>query len=380
MKVSVGRSHAKRALITGGAGFIGSHLAEALLRDGYSVTALDNLSTGSESNVAHLDELQLVVGDAADERLVAELVAESDVVFHLAAAVGVRLILADPIESFRTNVLGTEAVLRAAAQHGTKVLIASTSEVYGKVARLPQREDDDVLLGPTSINRWSYAAAKMLDEFIGLAYARRGLPVVCFRLFNTVGPRQSGAYGMVVPRFVDAALTGQPLLVHGDGNQSRCFLHVADAVSAIVKLERSERAVGQVFNVGSTESVTILGLAESVLDAVHRLRPAAAALNGSNGNGTQVHESEIVLRPVRPGLPGRGLRGHPSPAAVGRQAAGPDALACAARPRGHPAGRHRRPQRGRRARARGDAGHGSRMRGRELRHRTGKACRWVTPR
>ena len=136
--------------------------------------------------------------------------------------------------------LGTEAVLRAAAQHGTKVLIASTSEVYGKVARLPQCEDDDVLLGPTSINRWSYAAAKMLDEFIGLAYARRGLPVVCFRLFNTVGPRQSGAYGMVVPRFVDAALGGQPLLVHGDGTQSRCFLHVADAVSAIVKLERSE--------------------------------------------------------------------------------------------------------------------------------------------
>ncbi len=294
MKTSVRRSHAKRALITGGAGFVGSHLAEALLRDGYSVTALDNLSTGSESNVAHLDALELVVGDAADEPLVEQLVAESDVVFHLAAAVGVRLILADPIESFRTNVLGTEAVLRAAAHHGTKVLIASTSEVYGKVARLPQCEDDDVLLGPTSINRWSYAAAKMLDEFIGLAYARRGLPVVCFRLFNTVGPRQSGAYGMVVPRFVDAALAGQPLLVHGDGTQSRCFLHVADAVSAIVKLERSESAVGQVFNVGSTESVTILGLAQSVIDAVHRLSP------GLNGNGRR---SEIVLVPYEQAYP-----------------------------------------------------------------------------
>ena len=280
MKVSVGRAHAKRALITGGAGFIGSHLAEALLRDGYSVTVLDDLSTGSESNIAHLDELELVVGDAADERLVDELVAETDVVFHLAAAVGVRLILAEPIESFRTNVLGTEAVLRAAAQYGTKVLIASTSEVYGKVARLPQREDDDVLVGPTSISRWSYAASKMLDEFIGLAYARRGLPVVCFRLFNTVGPRQSGAYGMVVPRFVDAALPASRCSCTATASQSRCFLHVDDAVSAIVKLERSPRAVGEVFNVGSTEPVTILGLAESVLDAVHRLRPAAAALNG----------------------------------------------------------------------------------------------------
>jgi UDP-glucose 4-epimerase len=276
-----------------------------LLRDGYSVTALDNLSTGTDNNVAHLDELQLVVGDVGDERLVAELVAESDVVFHLAAAVGVRLILADPIESFRTNVLGTEAVLRAAAEHGTKVLIASTSEVYGKVARLPQREDDDVLLGPTSINRWSYAAAKMLDEFMGLAYARRGLPVVCFRLFNTVGPRQTGAYGMVLPRFVDAALRGEPLLVHGDGNQTRCFLHVADAVSAIVKLERSERAVGQVFNVGSTESVTILGLAERVIAAVQRLSPPAAALNGSNGNGPDRNgrASEIVLVPYSKAYP-----------------------------------------------------------------------------
>lgn len=298
MRVSVGRSHAKRALITGGAGFIGSHLAEELLRDGYAVTALDNLSTGSEANVAHLTDLELVVGDCANERLVEELVAETDVVYHLAAAVGVRLILAEPIESFRTNVLGTEAVLRAAERHGKKVLIASTSEVYGKVARLPQQEDDDVVLGPTSISRWSYAASKMLDEFIGLAYARRGLPVVCFRLFNTVGPRQSGAYGMVIPRFVDAALHGEPLLVHGDGGQSRCFLHVEDAVSAIVRLERSPRAVGEVFNVGSTEPVTIYSLAERVLSTVHRLKAGAA-----NGNGSGPRESEIVLVPYETAYP-----------------------------------------------------------------------------
>jgi nucleoside-diphosphate-sugar epimerase len=286
MKMSLRRSRGKRALITGGAGFIGSHLAEELIADGYAVTALDDLSTGSEENIAHLDKLNLVVGDTADERLVEELVGESDVVFHLAAAVGVKLILAEPIESFRTNVLGTEAVLRAAERHGTKVLIASTSEVYGKVARLPQREDDDVLLGPTSISRWSYAACKMLDEFIGLAYARRGLPVVCFRLFNTVGPRQSGFYGMVIPRFVDAALRGEPLQVHGDGSQSRCFLHVRDAVSAIMKLERAPRAVGEVFNIGSTESVTILELAERVIDTVGTPNGLAATLAGSlNGNG-----------------------------------------------------------------------------------------------
>ena len=261
----------RRALITGGAGFIGSHLAEALLADSYHVTALDNLSTGSTANIDHLGSehhFDLVVGDITDEELVERLVASHDVVFHLAAAVGVNLILADPIESFRTNVLGTESVLRAASGTGTKVLIASTSEVYGKVARMPQSEDDDVLLGPTSFSRWSYAACKMLDEFLGLAHARRGLPVVCFRLFNTVGPRQTGTYGMVVPRFVEAALRGMQLQVHGDGTQSRCFLHVADAVNAIVKLSRAQRAVGHVFNVGSTESVTILELAHRVLAAV----------------------------------------------------------------------------------------------------------------
>jgi UDP-glucose 4-epimerase len=207
----------------------------------------------------------------SDEGVVDRLVGECDVVFHLAAAVGVRVILEDPIGSFRSNVVGTDNVLRAAVAHGvSKVLIASTSEVYGKVARLPQREDDDVLLGPTSFSRWSYAACKMLDEFLGLAYAQRGVPVVCFRLFNTVGPRQSGRYGMVVPRFVEAALRGRPLEVHGDGSQSRCFLHVQDAVDAILRLERTPAAVGQVFNVGSTESVTILELAQRVLRTVGR--------------------------------------------------------------------------------------------------------------
>ena len=306
--MSLRRARGRRALITGGAGFIGSHLAEALIADGYAVTALDDLSTGSEENVAHLDKLDLVVGDTADERLVEELVGESDVLFHLAAAVGVKLILAEPIESFRTNVLGTEAVLRAAERHGTKVLIASTSEVYGKVARLPQREDDDVLLGPTSISRWSYAACKMLDEFIGLAYARRGLPVVCFRLFNTVGPRQSGFYGMVIPRFVDAALRGEPLQVHGDGSQSRCFLHVRDAVSAIMRLERAPQAVGEVFNIGSTESVTILELAERVIETVGMRGGLTAALAGGlngngNGNGHSRAWGRIELVPYHEAYP-----------------------------------------------------------------------------
>jgi UDP-glucose 4-epimerase len=303
MTMSLRRAHGRRALITGGAGFIGSHLAEALIADGYAVTALDDLSTGSEENVAHLDKLELVVGDTADERLVEELVAEADVVYHLAAAVGVKLILAEPIESFRTNVLGTEAVLKVAERYGTKVLIASTSEVYGKVARLPQREDDDVLLGPTSISRWSYAACKMLDEFIGLAYARKGLPVVCFRLFNTVGPRQSGFYGMVIPRFVDAALRGEPLQVHGDGGQSRCFLHVRDAVSAIMKLERAPRAVGEVFNIGSTESVTILELAERVIETVGARGGWASALGNENGNGNGRPVGRIELVPYHEAYP-----------------------------------------------------------------------------
>ena len=260
----------KRALVTGGAGFIGSHLVEALVDDGYQVTVLDNLTTGAAANIADLDGargFEVVVGDVADTDLLERLVPRHDVVFHLAAAVGVRLILADPIQSLRTNVLGTERLLHVAADSGAKVLLASTSEVYGKVARLPQHEDDDVLLGSTAYSRWSYAAGKMLDEFLGLAYARAGLPVVCFRLFNTVGPRQSGQYGMVVPRFVEAALRRNPLPVYGDGTQTRCFLHVHDAVRAIMRLSRAPAAVGKVFNIGSTAPVTILELAQRTLEA-----------------------------------------------------------------------------------------------------------------
>jgi UDP-glucose 4-epimerase len=271
-----------RILVTCGAGFVGSHLAERLCAEGHRVVALDNLTTGSTDNLSSLScepGFELVLGDIGDTELVESLVADSDVVFHLAAAVGVKTILADPIQSFRTNVLGTETVLEAALRYRRKVLVASTSEVYGKVTRLPQHEDDDVLLGPTSISRWSYAASKMLDEFVTLAHCRRGLRGVVFRLFNTVGPRQTGRYGMVIPRFVEAALAEQPLLVYGDGSQSRCFLHVADAVDALVRLAATDRAVGTVVNVGAVESVTIAELARRVLVAVdvHRHSGAGTA-------------------------------------------------------------------------------------------------------
>ncbi|HEU4450958.1 MAG TPA: NAD-dependent epimerase/dehydratase family protein [Gaiellaceae bacterium] len=258
-------------MITGGAGFVGSHLGERLLGEGNRVIVLDNLSTGKTSNISFAENdprFDLVVGDVTDAPLVERLTSFAETVFHLAAAVGVKLILADAIGSLKTNVAGAETVLEACTRQRTKALIASTSEVYGKVARIPQREDDDVLLGPTCYGRWSYAASKMLDEFIGLAYHRQGLPVVIFRLFNTVGPRQSGRYGMVLPRFVSAALKGEAVPVYGDGTQSRCFLHVRDAVEALVRLERSPKAVGEVFNVGSTEPVTIAELARRVLAAV----------------------------------------------------------------------------------------------------------------
>lgn len=262
-------SRQKRALITGGAGFVGSHLAEALLARDYRVTALDNLSTGRFGNVEHLLDgrrFELLVGDLADTELLREATDRSDVVFHLAAAVGVKLILADPRASIETNVSGTRNVLEAALASGSKVLVASTSEVYGKAARLPQREDDDVVLGPTVVQRWSYAAAKMLDEFLALSYHHEaGLEVVCFRLFNTVGPRQTGDYGMVIPRFVEAAMRGDPLPVYGDGSQLRCFIHVRDAVEAIVRLAECRAAVGEVVNVGSVEQVSILDLAQRVL-------------------------------------------------------------------------------------------------------------------
>jgi UDP-glucose 4-epimerase len=263
-----------RVLITGGAGFIGSHLAEALLNHGCQVSIIDDLSTGRFENIQHLVErhkphFRFTIDTITNEMVLDRLVSECDVVFHLAAAVGVKLIVEHPVHTIQTNVMGTEAVLRAALRYRAKVLVASTSEVYGKGDRLPFAEGDDVVLGPTCRSRWAYAASKMVDEFLALAYHReRSLSVVVFRLFNTVGPRQTGQYGMVVPRFVQQALRGEPLTVYGDGKQSRCFLNVRDAVVAIVALAAAPAAVGQVFNIGSTEDVTILALAQQVLKLI----------------------------------------------------------------------------------------------------------------
>jgi UDP-glucose 4-epimerase len=258
-----------RALITGGMGFVGSHLAEALLEKGYRVTIADNLSTGRFENVQHLvghPAFRFAVDDISNENVIDRLVSDADIVFHMAAAVGVQLIVENPIYTLENNILGTDAVLKAAARYRAKVMLASTSEVYGKGNRIPFTEDDDVVLGPTARSRWSYAASKMVDEFMALAYHRqRGLPVVVFRLFNTVGPRQVGHYGMVIPRFVERAVRGESLKVYGDGQQSRCFLHVEDAVAGIVSLAETPAAVGQVFNIGSSEEITILDLARKVL-------------------------------------------------------------------------------------------------------------------
>jgi UDP-glucose 4-epimerase len=264
----------RHAAITGGMGFIGSHLADALVAGGTKVTLIDNLATGRIENVAHLADhpaVDLVVEDVVNEADLDPLLTQCDVIFHLAAVVGVDRVMQEPVETILTNVTGTEVVLRCAARHGTKILIASTSETYGKGVAVPFAEEDDVVLGPTSKKRWSYAASKMIDEFLALAYAsEQGLPVVVFRLFNTVGPRQTGQYGMVLPRFVEAAIDGRPLNVYGDGEQSRCFLHVGDAVDAILLLAESSAAVGQVFNVGSIDSVTINGLAEIVTEMVEK--------------------------------------------------------------------------------------------------------------
>ena len=257
-----------RALITGGAGFIGSHLSEALLARDHDVWILDDLSTGALENVEHLRHhpgFHTVIGSVLDAPLTCDLVDRCDVVFHLAAAVGVKLIVEAPVHTIRTNVGGTEAVLEAAAQDGKLVLVASTSEVYGKTARVPFREDDDLLLGPTSKHRWAYACSKMLDEFLALAYGKeRGLPVVVARLFNTVGPRQTGRYGMVVPRFVRQALDGEPITIYGDGTQTRSFTWVGDVVSALLSLAFEPRAVGQVFNVGNGVETSIADLAARV--------------------------------------------------------------------------------------------------------------------
>ena len=257
-----------KALITGGAGFIGSHLAERLLADGHEVTVLDNLSTGSIDNISHLKGrpgFSYTIDSVTNESLLAELIDRSDVVFHLAAAVGVKLIVEQPVHTIETNVHGTEVVLKHANKKKKLVFIASTSEVYGKSTDVPFREEADLVLGPSAKHRWAYACSKLIDEFLALAYWKeKKLPVVIVRLFNTVGPRQTGQYGMVLPTFVRQALAGQPITVFGDGTQSRSFTYVGDVVDALVKLAQDQRAVGHVFNIGNMGEVTIADLAARV--------------------------------------------------------------------------------------------------------------------
>jgi len=255
-------------LITGGAGFIGSHLAEDLLARGERVLAIDDLSTGRIRNIEHLKGspgFEYTVDTIMNRPVLAELIDRADYVFHLAAAVGVKLIVESPVRTIETNVRGTEVVLDLANKKKKPVLIASTSEVYGKAAKVPFSEDDDLVLGPTTRGRWSYACSKALDEFLGLAYFHeKKLPVVIARLFNTVGPRQTGRYGMVLPTFVKQALSARPITVFGDGTQSRCFGYVGDIVPALVRLIQTDRAYGEVFNLGSREEITIRDLAELV--------------------------------------------------------------------------------------------------------------------
>jgi UDP-glucose 4-epimerase len=260
-----------KALITGGAGFVGSHLSEALLERGDEVHVVDNLSTGAIDNIAHLKPhkgFRYTIDSVLNEPVLAELVDRADVIFHLAAAVGVRLIVESPVNTIETNVHGTEMVLKLANKKRKKVIVASTSEVYGKADSVPFREDGDLVMGPTSKGRWSYACSKAIDEFLALAYHKeKRLPVVVVRLFNTVGPRQTGRYGMVVPNFVKQGLLGNPITVFGDGRQTRCFTYVSDVVGQLVALAVEERAVGEVFNVGNDrEEVSILELAQRVKD------------------------------------------------------------------------------------------------------------------
>ncbi|MGI6368329.1 MAG: GDP-mannose 4,6-dehydratase [Anaerolineae bacterium] len=258
-----------RALITGGCGFIGSYLAEALLARGDTVTIVDDLSTGRFENIAHLvglPGLEYAIETITNEAVMDRLASQCDIIYHLAAAVGVELVVRDPVHVLETNVQGAEVIFRVGARYRKKVVLASTSEVYGKGTRVPFSENDDRTLGPTTRSRWSYACSKALDEFMALAYYRqKSLPVVITRFFNTVGPRQSGRYGMVIPRFVRQALADEPITIYGDGKQSRCFAYVGDVVRAVVALADSPSAVGQVYNIGSTEEVTIEQLARRVI-------------------------------------------------------------------------------------------------------------------
>lgn len=260
-----------KALITGGAGFIGSHLAEELLDKGHQVFLIDDLSTGSIDNIEHLKKnkgFSYTIDTILNSPVLAELIDKCDVVFHMAAAVGVMLIIESPVNTIETNIKGTEAVLIHANKKKKKVIIASTSEVYGKSDQKSFKENGDLILGPTTKGRWSYACSKAIDEFLALAYCKeKRLPVVITRLFNIVGPRQTGRYGMVVPRFVKQALLNQPITVFGDGKQTRCFTHVKDAVSSLVKFSQTDKAVGEVINLGSDNEITIASLAKKVKEA-----------------------------------------------------------------------------------------------------------------
>ncbi len=257
-----------RALLTGGAGFVGSHLAETLLEQGHEVAVVDDLSTGSMDNIAHLKTrpgFSYVIDTVMNDQLMAELIDRADVIFHLAAAVGVRLIVEAPVRTIETNVHGTEVVLKHAAKKNKLVVIFSTSEVYGKSGDVPFREDSDLVMGATNKHRWAYACSKAIDEFLALAYHReKKLPVIVVRLFNTVGPRQTGRYGMVIPTFMRQALAGEPITVYGDGRQTRSFTDVRDVVTALTRLMNEPRAVGEVFNIGNSEEVSIYGLAERI--------------------------------------------------------------------------------------------------------------------
>src|SRR5262245_2402802 len=314
-----------KALITGGAGFLGSHLAEALLTKGDEVYVLDNLSTGSIENIEPLKPNQrfhYTIDSVMNEPVTAELIDRVDVVFHLAAAVGVRLIVESPVNTIETNVHGTEMVLKLANKKKKKVIVASTSEVYGKSNVVPFREDADLVLGPTSKGRWSYACSKAIDEFLALAYHKeKRLPVVVARLFNTVGPRQTGRYGMVIPNFVKQALLGHPLTVFGDGTQSRCFTYVTDVVWALVRLADHPQATGEVFNIGNDrEEITVLDLARRVKERARsrseivlvpydkayetgfedmpRRVPDVSKVRSLTGYDPQVHLDEILDRVI----------------------------------------------------------------------------------
>lgn len=256
-----------KILVTGGAGFIGSHLAEVLLNKGHEVYVIDDLSTGNIKNLKQDERLHCTIDTITNFPVLQKLVDKCDIIFHLAAAVGVRLIVDSPVRTIETNVRGTELVLEAASKEGKLVILASTSEVYGKNNHVPFKEDSDVVLGPTTKARWSYACSKLVSEFLALAYYKeKGLPVIITRLFNTIGPRQIGEYGMVIPRFVEQALNGKPLTVYGDGTQTRSFTYVGDVVNALTDLINAKNAIGGIFNIGSPEEISIIDLAKKIID------------------------------------------------------------------------------------------------------------------